>query len=150
MKEELEKALKQSLNDGNAKIIIERINSQMAKWGLKMPDVPPLVFDFGRGDVFNIGETEFWIANELEHGYCGKYMFLLKGQTCPEHFHNIKHETFFIVKGLVRMNSGEKSWNMTEGDTYAMVREKSTVLLPLRTHLFLKCQSRLLLQIMFF
>jgi quercetin dioxygenase-like cupin family protein len=120
MKVELEKALQQSLHGEVADSIVETIRIQMEQWGLSMPDVPPLVFDFGLGDVLNIGETEYWIANEIEEGYCGKYMFLLKGQTCPEHYHDMKHETFFIVKGKVRMTSDGTSWSMLPGDVYAV------------------------------
>lgn len=139
MKTELDKALKQSLQGELADSILKRIQDQMDIWGLTMPDVPALVFDFGLGDVLNIGETEFWIANELEEGYCGKYMFLLKGQTCPEHYHAIKQETFFIVQGKVRMTSNGESWVMKPGDVYTV---KPTI-----KHMFSAEENSLILEI---
>jgi len=48
--------------------------------------------------------------------YCGKYLFVFDGQTCPEHGHRRKHETFFVVKGKVRMRCGGRAKVMTEGD----------------------------------
>ena len=34
-----------------------------------------------------VGLIEFWIANEKEAGYCGKYLFAFDGQQCPAHSH---------------------------------------------------------------
>jgi N-acetylneuraminate synthase len=51
-------------------------------------------------------------------GYCGKYLFVFDGQTCPRHRHSVKHETFFIVQGSVRMK--------LDNDT--MILEKGAVL----------------------
>lgn len=120
MKEELEKALKNTVQGEQADRIKDEISKQMDRWGLVMPDVPPLVFDFGAGDVSAVGETEFWIANELEHGYCGKFMFLFSGQRCPKHLHNEKHETFFLVKGKLSMIYGNEEITMDPGDIVAV------------------------------
>ena len=88
----------------------------MRSWGLAMPDVKPLVADFGLGDFQNTGLIEYWIANEMTAGYCGKFLFLFDGQTCPRHFHKTKLETFFIVRGKVRMDYRGKVWTMKPGD----------------------------------
>lgn len=90
------------------------------EWGLKMPSVEPLVMDFGLGRFDEIGEIEFWIANEVEAGYCGKFLFVADGQTCPYHMHHQKHETFFVVKGQVRMVIDNVERILTEGDTLVM------------------------------
>jgi mannose-6-phosphate isomerase-like protein (cupin superfamily) len=79
---------------------------QLAAWGLRVPRVPPLVLDFGLGRFRETGLIEYWIANEARAGYCGKYLFVFDGQTCPLHRHGVKHETFFIVKGAVQMKTG--------------------------------------------
>ena len=71
--EELDKGLEISLHGKEAQQILKRIGEQMEKWGLVMPPVEPLILDFGLGDFCRIGETEFWIANEIEGGYCGKF-----------------------------------------------------------------------------
>ena len=120
MDKELAKALAQSLLGPQADTIVAQIEQQIQQWGLVLPHTPPLVFDFGTGDVFHTGETEYWIANELEHGYCGKYLFLLAGQRCPEHRHTTKHETFFIVKGTISMRCEEVVRTMAPGDALAV------------------------------
>ena len=100
-----------------AEEIVKKIKTQAAEWGLALPSTEPLVLDFGLGDFYTTGETEFWIANEVEAGYCGKFMFLFQGQTCPNHMHKEKLETFFIVKGKVRMEYEDKVIIMNPGDT---------------------------------
>ena len=96
------------------------IQDQIAAWGLKMPPVTPLPLHFGLDQFMEIGETEFWVANDTEHGYCGKFLFVFDGQTCPYHRHVMKHETFFILKGSLRMKVGEQERLMREGDLLAM------------------------------
>lgn len=87
----------------NRQGILEKIMGQIDQWGLRLPEVPYLMVDFGLRDFFRTGETEFWVANEIESGYCGKLMFVFDGQICPYHSHRVKHETFYIVKGQTRM-----------------------------------------------
>ncbi len=113
---ELQKGLELSLQGEEADGVVGKIRAQMDAWGLCMPEVDPLVLDFGLGDFWRIGETEFWIANEEEAGYCGKFLFLFAGQTCPAHLHKEKLETFFIVKGDVRMRYAGKDREMSPGD----------------------------------
>lgn len=99
---------------------LRRFSQQMKQWELAMPPVEPLVMDFGQGDFDRVGLIEYWIANELEVGYCGKYLFLFDGQQCPFHGHKQKHETFFVVKGKVKMVVGGKEQIMNQGDVLAM------------------------------
>lgn len=96
--------------------VLEKCYKTVASWGLKLPDVPPYPLHLGLNDFYNIGLIEFNINNDIEHGYCGKFLFLFKGQTCPKHYHKRKHETFFIVKGRVRMELNEKNFIMQQGD----------------------------------
>ena len=96
------------------------IERQIAAWGLRLPAVEPLPLHFGLGRFMEIGETEFWIANEAELGYCGKFLFVFDGQTCPYHTHRMKHETFFVMKGRLRMKMGDEERVMCEGDLLAM------------------------------
>jgi quercetin dioxygenase-like cupin family protein len=92
----------------------------IAGWGLTMPAVEPLVLDFGLGRFEEIGEIEFWVANEEAYGYCGKFLFVAGGQTCPYHRHNRKHETFFVLKGRVRMIVDGEEKVLGEGDILVM------------------------------
>jgi quercetin dioxygenase-like cupin family protein len=89
-------------------------------WGLTMPAVEPLVLDFGLGNFDQVGEIEFWVANEVEAGYCGKFLFVADGQTCPYHRHDRKHETFLVLKGQVRMVVDDVEKRLSEGDTLVM------------------------------
>ncbi len=100
--------------------VLARFAEQMDKWGLKVPAVEPLIMDFGFGDFEHTGLIECWIVNEIEAGYCGKYLFLFDGQRCSAHSHEKKHETFFVVKGGVRMVLDGKERIMNEGDVLAV------------------------------
>ncbi|MCM8820578.1 MAG: cupin domain-containing protein [Candidatus Omnitrophica bacterium] len=95
------------------------------RWGMEMPySFSPLVLDFGYNDFKNTGHIEFIIANEIEEGYCGKFIFMFKGQKCPEHFHKRKHETFFVLRGNVLMEINGKPVVLKEGDVLPMERGK--------------------------
>ena len=85
-----------------------------------MPDVEPLPLHFGLRKFRDAGETEFWVANETDAGYCGKFLFVFDGQTCPYHRHKVKHETFFVVKGEVGMVVDGQAKVLRQGDVLAM------------------------------
>ena len=94
---------------------IVRARQQIHLWGLTLPDVEPLVFDFGLGDFAKFGEIEFWIANEVDAGYCGKFLYMDQGQTCPNHMHKEKHETFFLTKGTLKIQLGGQTVGLKQG-----------------------------------
>jgi quercetin dioxygenase-like cupin family protein len=53
---------------------------------------------------------ESWIANNDQ--YCGKLLFFKKGKHCSWHYHEKKHETFYIQSGkLLVVFSEEDSLN---------------------------------------
>ena len=114
--DELHKGLEISLKGKKAEEALATAHDQMNKWSIVMPDVEPLVLDFGLGNFQKIGEIEFWIANENKAGYCGKFLFVFKDQTCPKHMHKDKLETFYIVKGRVMMNYDGEEREMSAGD----------------------------------
>jgi mannose-6-phosphate isomerase-like protein (cupin superfamily) len=99
---------------------LARVRAQIEAWGLVMPAVTPLPLHFGLHQFETTGETEFWVANERELGYCGKFLFVFDGQTCPFHAHRQKHETFFVLKGAVRMRVNEEERILRAGDCLAM------------------------------
>ena len=99
---------------------LERCHSVIEGWGLTMPEVEPLALDFGLGKFDETGEIEFWSAKEEEAGYCGKFLFVDDGQTCPYHRHDRKHETFFVMKGQVRMVVDGEEKILKEGDILVM------------------------------
>ena len=99
---------------------LEEFKRRIDAWGLTMPDVEPLVSQFGLNELREVGLIEFWVVNNAEAGYCGKFLFVFDGQTCPCHCHQRKHETFFVVKGAVAMSVDDEEREMTEGDTLVM------------------------------
>jgi mannose-6-phosphate isomerase-like protein (cupin superfamily) len=110
---------------------LRRIHAVVASWGLKLPATTPDPLHFGLGDFSRTGETEFNINNNVAQGYCGKFMFLFSGQTCPMHHHRVKHETFFVVKGRIEMELGGKLLTLGLGDTCVVdqrVRHRFTAL----------------------
>jgi len=107
---------KLALQGEEKKLVLDKIHKTVAAWNLKLPDVDADALHFGYNDFYRIGETEFNINNNIKEGYCGKFMFMFKGQTCPMHHHRIKHETFYIVKGDVKMILGGKEYQLKQGD----------------------------------
>lgn len=92
----------------------------MRRWGCVPPKVEPLVLDFGLGEFVRAGLIEYWIANEAKAGYCGKYLFVFGGQSCPRHRHRIKHETFFLVQGRLKVEHGNRRVVLRPGETLAL------------------------------
>jgi mannose-6-phosphate isomerase-like protein (cupin superfamily) len=103
--------------------IVQRIYRQVEDWGLKIPDVDYLMVDFGLRDFFNTGETEFWVSNEVEAGYCAKLIFVFDGQTCPSHKHKVKHETFYVLKGKTKMVVNNTKVTKQTGDVLVVPTE---------------------------
>ena len=113
--EQLSNGLAVSLHGPEAERWIGEARAQTAEWSLELPEVEPLVIDFGLGDFRRVGEIEFWIANEVAAGYCGKFLFMFEGQTCPKHYHLEKLETFFIVHGAVSMFYDSRTHSLPRG-----------------------------------
>jgi len=104
------------LRGADRELALAEFESQLREWGLRMPDVTPLVLHFGLREFRRFGLVEYWIANEIEVGYCGKFLFVFDGQTCPTHHHRVKHETFFVLKGSVRMVVAGAEHLLRQGD----------------------------------
>jgi D-lyxose ketol-isomerase len=104
---------------------LRRAAEQLSQWGLTMPKAEPLVLDFGSGDFSAHGLIEYWAANETQAGYCGKFMFLFDGQTCPLHSHAQKHETFFVVKGRVKLKDEGQEQLLLPGDVYPVPTDRA-------------------------
>jgi D-lyxose ketol-isomerase len=137
--DELDKALDIAMRGIPAKRALAAFQKQIKAWGVALPPVKPLVLDFGLGAFAETGLIEYWIANETKAGYCGKYLFVFDGQSCPEHRHQTKHETFFVVKGQVRMRCGTRTLIMNEGDVLPVA--------PGRKHSFTGIGPALLLEL---
>jgi len=114
--DELEKAGTIAAAPEVRRAALPRFNKQTAAWGVAIPDIEPLVLDFGLGQFETVGLIESWIANETVAGYCGKYLFVSDGQTCPTHHHKHKHETFFVVEGRVTVKLADDTVDLVKGD----------------------------------
>jgi mannose-6-phosphate isomerase-like protein (cupin superfamily) len=62
---------------------------------------------------------EVWLHNDER--YCGKILVVKPGRRCSLHFHRLKHETFYVQSGRVRMrlrhgDGREESFEMRKGD----------------------------------
>ena len=57
---------------------------------------------------------EVWIVNR---DYCGKKLVLNKSFRCSMHHHKNKDETFYIIKGKVLIEIGNKKQIMLPGDS---------------------------------
>jgi len=67
--DELEKGLALSVKGASRDEALSAFNGYMKEWGIAMPSVEPIVFDFGLDDFWRTGLVECWIANEPEAGY---------------------------------------------------------------------------------
>ena len=47
---------------------------------------------------------ESWLANNENEDYCGKILFIKKGQSTSMHYHVSKHETFYVLEGTLRVD----------------------------------------------
>lgn len=115
--QELDKGIQFSVGGELQDEALRKCLAQLSQWQVPVPAVTPLVMDFGLGDFYKYGLTEFWIANEVDAGYCGKFLFLFDGQTCPMHRHRIKQETFFVMHGQMRTEYDGEVHLLNPGDS---------------------------------
>ena len=127
------------LRDPDKHDVINRICKVADSWGINLRGMEAMPVHFGLNRFYEIGETEFIIVNDKSNNYCGKFLFVFKGQTCPTHYHKSKHETFFVLKGKVRMLVNEEEKVLEQGDTLVMDRKC--------THCFTGLTDALLLEV---
>jgi mannose-6-phosphate isomerase-like protein (cupin superfamily) len=114
--EELKKAIAIALTGPTKDEAIKKFTEKILLWQISIPNTELLVLDFGLGEFYKTGLIECWITNEIKAGYCGKFLFVFEGQTCPLHQHRTKHETFYILKGQVNMTFDSRTFPMKPGD----------------------------------
>jgi mannose-6-phosphate isomerase-like protein (cupin superfamily) len=136
---ELRKVLDIAFKGPDAERAVAAFRRQIDSWSVAMPPAELLVLDFGLGNFDSTGLVECWIANEIEAGYCGKYLFVFDGQTCPAHMHRKKHETFFVARGRVQMVFDGAAREMGSGEVVVMP--------PGRLHSFTGIGAALLLEL---
>ncbi|OHB54036.1 MAG: hypothetical protein A2Y12_13055 [Planctomycetes bacterium GWF2_42_9] len=122
--DELTKALDIAITGTLKQHALEALTRQLKEWQITLPPTEPLVLDFGLGDFYKVGLIEYWAANEVEAGYCGKFLFVFDGQACPMHHHQTKHETFYILKGQVQMTFDSRTFQLNPGDILPVPQTK--------------------------
>lgn len=53
--------------------------------------------------VEKVWGAEYWLVNSKEGNYCSKILELKEGHKSSIHYHNIKHETFVVLSGIVHI-----------------------------------------------
>lgn len=119
--------------------IMNKIYRITDPWGINLHTMEGMPLHFGLNDFYTTGETEFWIINDHTNNYCGKFLFVFKDQTCPAHFHKKKHETFYIVRGTVRMKVNGEEKILDQGSIFVMNQND--------THCFTGLTDALLLEV---
>ena len=64
--------------------------------------------------------SETWMVNTEK--FCGKILKIEKGKHCSLHFHKLKEENFYILKGIVHLEIGTSKTDkvdlcLAEGDS---------------------------------
>ena len=71
---------------------------------------------------------ELWLVNNEEEDYCGKILYIKEGCSTSMHFHSIKHETFYILQGTLRVDaidtvsSEVDIHSVSEGESFVVER----------------------------
>jgi len=76
------------------------------------------ITDFGKNDFERIGLGLVIRVSEPEYG--SKWLTLQPAQVCPNHYHKLIKETFFVITGHVRMRIGDEVVDMRAGDKLTM------------------------------
>ena len=68
------------------------------------------VLKVGKMVPFNLKKVEkdwgheILLANNAEEDYCGKILYIKKGYHSSMHYHEDKHETFYVLEGTLRVD----------------------------------------------
>jgi len=93
----------------------KEVQVRLRKAGILLPaDAEIEITDFGKNDYKHIGLG--LLIRIAEPEYASKWLTLMPGQTCPNHYHKFIKETFFVMKGDVTMWLNGKKIYMQPGD----------------------------------
>ena len=90
--------------------------------------------------VDKVWGKEIWLVNNKK--YCSKFLILADGYRCSYHYHNIKTETFTILRGTVLMKFNEDyrlmhvgdSIEINPGDIHSFTGIEASLILESSTH----------------
>ena len=83
------------------------------------PDLAIEIADFGLGHYAQEGLGLVVRVNEPE--YCSKWLTLSPGQSCPRHYHRLKKETFFVLKGEVELEADGEVIHLAPGQRFTIL-----------------------------
>ncbi len=66
--------------------------------------------------INNFEKTGCFLINVVNREYAKKLIIMLPNQKHPSHFHKIKHETFIIISGNLKLNDNGKIYHLSSGD----------------------------------
>lgn len=67
--------------------------------------------------IKNFTKVGCFLINIVNQEYAKKLIIMLPNQKHPSHFHKIKHETFIIISGNLKLNDNGKIYNLSSGDS---------------------------------
>ncbi|MFV1959809.1 MAG: cupin domain-containing protein [Planctomycetota bacterium] len=70
-----------------------------------MSESTPTTDEHGILHVAKVWGEEHWIVNRE---YCGKKLVLRQGFRCSMHFHRVKDEVFYVLRGRVLLEAGDE------------------------------------------
>ncbi len=71
---------------------------------------------------------ELWLANNKDNNYCGKILSIRERCSTSMHFHVNKHETFYVLEGILKIQilntetASTEELVVVQGDTYEINR----------------------------
>ena len=92
---------------------------QLEEVGLTVADGLEIeIADFGLDQFALEGLGIVVRVNEPE--YCSKWLTLWPGQECPTHYHKLKKETFFVLRGEVELVADGEAIALKTGERYTL------------------------------
>ncbi len=92
---------------------------QLEEAGLTVADGMEIeIADFGLDQFALEGLGIVVRVNEPE--YCSKWLTLWPGQECPTHYHKLKKETFFVLRGEVELVADGEAVALKTGERYTL------------------------------
>jgi D-lyxose ketol-isomerase len=86
-----------------------------------IPILPETKFRIATYGYDNFEERGMALVTRInEPEYCSKWLVLLPGQTCPEHHHKRKKETFFCHSGEIILTLPDKTITLKPGEYYTL------------------------------
>jgi len=65
---------------------------------------------------------EIWLANNEHENYCAKILFIEKNKSTSMHYHLKKHETMYVLKGTLMVDSISDRHNL--GYSFSMMAKE--------------------------